>query len=145
MARHFIYLTNTRLVSMLARGRRIAARREFAISGAGAEEFNRYLATLRRVPTHILTDLAEEDFRLDTVPHVGAGDREAIFNRRLTQIYRNSPFRFAALFSNGIKLPSSGTIACGLPLDAARKFQPVSVPTRVHPVPLSLSGALSEK
>jgi hypothetical protein len=97
MARHFIYLTNTRLVSMLARGRRIAARREFAVSGAGAEEFNRYLATLRRVPTHILTDLAEEDFRLDTVPHVGAGDREAIFNRRLTQIYRNSPFRYAAL------------------------------------------------
>ena len=97
MARHFIYLTNTRLVSMVSRGKRIAARREFAVSGAGAEEFNRYLATLRRTPTHLITDLAEEDFRLDTVPHVGAGDREAIFNRRLTQIYRNSPFRHAAL------------------------------------------------
>src|SRR5688572_23559826 len=97
MARHFIYLTNTRLVSIVTRGKRIAARREFAVSGAGAEEFNRYLATVKRVPTHILTDLAEEDFRLDTVPHVGAGDRDAIFNRRLTQIYRNTPFRHAAL------------------------------------------------
>lgn len=97
MARHFIYLTNTRLVSMATGGKRIAARREFAVSGAGAEEFNRYLTTIKGVPTHIITDLAEEDFRLDTVPHVGAGDRDAIFNRRLTQIYRNSPFRFAAL------------------------------------------------
>ncbi|MEO7744003.1 MAG: hypothetical protein ABIR98_13785 [Usitatibacter sp.] len=97
MARHFIYLTNTRLVSMVTRGKRIAARREFAVSAAGAEEFNRYLATLKRVPAHILTDLAEEDFRLDTVPHVGRGDRDAIFSRRLTQIYRNSPFRYAAL------------------------------------------------
>ena len=97
MPRHFIYLTNTRLVSMVARGKRIAARREFAVSGAGAEEFNRYLATLKRVPTHLVTDLAEEDFRLDTVPHVGAGDRDAIFNRRLAQIYRNSQFRYAEL------------------------------------------------
>lgn len=97
MPRHFIYLTNTRLVSISTRGKRIASRREFAVSGAGAEEFNRYLATLKRVPTHIITDLAEEDFRLDTVPHVGPGDREAIFNRRLTQIYRNSPYRFAVV------------------------------------------------
>ncbi len=97
MPRHFIYLTNTRLVSVLTRGKSIMKRREFAVSGAGAEEFNRYLATVKRVPTHILTDLAEEDFRLDTVPHVGAGDRDAIFNRRLTQIYRNSQFRYAAL------------------------------------------------
>jgi hypothetical protein len=95
--RHFIYLTNTRLVSMVASGKAITARREFAVSGAGAEEFSRYLATLKRVPAHVFTDLAEEDFRLDTIPHVGAGDREAIFNRRLTQVYRNTPFRYAVL------------------------------------------------
>lgn len=95
MARHFLYLTNTRMVSMVTRGKHIAARREFAVSGAGAEEFQRYLATLRHVPTHLFTDLGEEDFRLDTVPHVGAGDRDQIFNRRLAQIYRSTPFRYA--------------------------------------------------
>ena len=97
MAKHFLYLTNTRLVSMVTRGRHIAARREFAVSGSGAEEFQRYIATLRRLPTHVFTDLGEEDFRLDTVPHVGANDREALFARRLAQIYRNTPFRHALL------------------------------------------------
>jgi len=95
MAKLFLYLTNTRMVAMTTRGKRIVARREFAVSGAGVEEFQRHLAEQKKAPTHLLTDLAEEDFRLDTVPHVGAGDREAIFARRLAQIYRNTPFRHA--------------------------------------------------
>jgi len=93
--RHFLYLTNTRLVSLVAQGKRIVARREFAVSGAGAAAFEAYLANLRDTRTHLFVDLAEEDFRLDTIPHVGAGDRQAILNRKLTQIFRNTPFRYA--------------------------------------------------
>jgi hypothetical protein len=95
--RHFLYLTNTRLVSLVAQGKRIVARREFAVSGAGSAAFEAYLANLKDTPTHLFTDLAEEDFRLDTIPHVGAGDREAILNRKLTQIFRNTPYRHALL------------------------------------------------
>ena len=95
--RHFLYLTNTRLVSLTASGKRIVSRREFAVSGAGATAFERYLAQLANVPTHIFIDLSEEDFRLDTVPHVGASDREAILTRKLSQIYRNTPYRHALL------------------------------------------------
>jgi hypothetical protein len=95
VAKLFLYLTNTRLVSLATRGKRIVARREFPVSAAGVEEFQRYLAGEKKAPTHLLTDLAEEDFRLDTVPHVGARDRDAIFARRLAQIYRNTPFRHA--------------------------------------------------
>ncbi|MBC8024305.1 MAG: hypothetical protein H7Y14_14365, partial [Burkholderiales bacterium] len=95
--KHFLYLTNTRLVSLVSQGRRIVARREFAVSGAGASAFEMYLANLKDVPTHLLVDLAEEDFRLDTVPHVGARDREAILGRKLTQIFRNTPYRHALL------------------------------------------------
>jgi len=93
--KHFLYLTNTRLVSLVSQGRRIVARREFAVSGAGAAAFEAYLANLRDTPTHLFTDLAEEDFRLDTIPHVGKGDREAIVNRKLGQMFRNTPFRHA--------------------------------------------------
>jgi hypothetical protein len=96
VTKHFLYLTDTRLVSLVTRGSRIISRREFAVSGAGATEFERYLAGMADVPTHLFTDLAEEDFRLDTIPHVGKGDREAILNRKLAQIYRNTPFRHAA-------------------------------------------------
>jgi hypothetical protein len=95
--KHLLYLTNTRLVSMTTRGKRIAMRREFAVSGAGAAEFERYVAALAHVPTHLFTDLSDEDFRLDTIPHVGARDRDAVIARKLAQIFRNTPFRHAEL------------------------------------------------
>ena len=95
--RHFLYLTNTRLVSLVAQGKRIVARREFAVSGAGAAAFEAHLANLHDTRTLVFVDLAEEDFRLDTIPHVGAGDRQAILNRKLTQIFRNTPYRHALL------------------------------------------------
>jgi hypothetical protein len=95
MARHFLYLTNSRLVSLVARRGSIVARREFAVSGAGAAQFERHLASLATVPTYLFTDLAEEDFRLDTIPHVGRSDQQAVLARKLSQIYRNTPFRYA--------------------------------------------------
>ncbi len=93
--RHFLYLTNTRLVSLLTSGRSIVSRREFAVSGAGAAAFERYLAQVPTTPTRIFTDLSEEDLRLDNIPHVGARDRDAIVARKLSQIYRNTPYRYA--------------------------------------------------
>jgi len=95
MARHFLYLTNSRLVSMMTQGRRIVGRREFAVTSTAGAEFERHLQGYAAVPVHLLTDLAEEDFRLDTVPHVGARDREAILARKLAQMFRNTPFRHA--------------------------------------------------
>ncbi|HEX3059691.1 MAG TPA: hypothetical protein VHP62_10045, partial [Usitatibacter sp.] len=95
--KHFIYLTNSRLVSLVTQRKHIVARREFAVSGAGAAAFEMYLGNLRDVATHLFTDLAEEDFRLDTIPHVGARDREAILARKLAQIFRNTPYRHALL------------------------------------------------
>ena len=95
--KHFLYLTNTRLVSLVARRGRIVSRREFAVAGAGANAFERYLAGMTDVPLYIFTDLTEEDFRLDTIPHVGARDREALLARKLGQIFRNTPFRHALL------------------------------------------------
>lgn len=93
--RHILYLTNENLVSLTGRGGRIAGRKVFPVSGAGQEAFEAHLAGLRRVPTHILTDLAEEDFRVDTIPHLGGRDREAVLSRKLTQIFRNTAYRHA--------------------------------------------------
>jgi hypothetical protein len=97
VSRHFLYLTNSRLVSLATRGKRIVMRREFAVSGAGVAEFERHLATLAADPVHLFTDLAEEDFRLDTVPHLGSRDRDAILGRKLVQIFRNTPYRHAVV------------------------------------------------
>ena len=94
-SRHFLYLTNTRLVSLETSRAHIVARREFAVSVAGAAEFERYVGHMESLPVHIFTDVAEEDIRLDSVPHVGSRDRDAILARKLAQIFRNTPYRFA--------------------------------------------------
>ncbi|MET0209134.1 MAG: hypothetical protein ABW220_08825, partial [Burkholderiaceae bacterium] len=95
MATHFLYLTNTRMVSLTARGGRLVARREFAVSGDGMEDFERHLKGLKDMPTRLITDLVEEDFRLDTIPHVSGRDREAIISRKLAQICRGTPYKAA--------------------------------------------------
>lgn len=85
------------MVSLTASGGRLVARREFGVSGAGMEDFERHLRTLKDTPAHLITDLSEEDFRLDTVPHVGLRDRDAVIQRKLSQVFRGTPYRYAAL------------------------------------------------
>src|SRR5687768_14208411 len=97
MATHYLYLTNSRLVSILLARGQVRDARVFEASEDGAAAFEERLASVARVPVHLITDLAEEDLRPDTLPHVGAGDREAILGRKLGQIFRNTPYRHALL------------------------------------------------
>jgi len=97
MASRYLYLTNARLACLrLSRGH-IREAREFEVSEEGAAAFEAYLAAAPALPTRFITDLVEEDFRPDTIPHVGAGDRQAIVGRKLGQIFRNTPYRHALL------------------------------------------------
>jgi hypothetical protein len=96
VASHYLYLTNSRLVSLVWRRGSFAARREFEVSDAGVAEFEAHLAgALASTPVHVFTDLAEEDFRADTIPHVGGGDRDALVSRKLGQMFRSTPYRYA--------------------------------------------------
>lgn len=95
VATHFIYLTDAGAVSLVARGKSIVERRAFPLISDGIAAFEPFVATVRNLPTHIITDLVEEDLRTDTVPHVGGKDREALFARKLNQIFRNTPYRTA--------------------------------------------------
>ena len=95
MANRYLYLTNSRIACLtLARGQ-VRDAREFEVSEEGAAAFEAYLAAAPALPTRLITDLVEEDFRPDTIPHVGGGDREAIVGRKLAQIFRNTPYRHA--------------------------------------------------
>jgi len=46
-------------------------------------------------PVLLLTDLIEEDFRQEIVPHLRGGERTALIRRKLVQYYRDTPFRQA--------------------------------------------------
>lgn len=94
-ARHVLYLTNECIVCLVARSGNITGRAVFPASGPGRADFESYLKGLRSLPANVITDFAEEDFRLDTIPHLGSRDREMVLTRRLSQLFRNSPFRHA--------------------------------------------------
>jgi hypothetical protein len=66
----------------------------FADNTEGHEQFTAFLQT-RRDPVFLLTDLVEEDFRHETVPHLRGSERNELIQRKLEQYYRTTPFRQA--------------------------------------------------
>ena len=95
MAKHFLYLTNDKLIALVWKSGAIVEREVFNSTDGDSPQFAEYLARLREMPTYVVTDLIEEDFRVDTVPHLRGGDQEAILSRKLSQLYRATTFRHA--------------------------------------------------
>lgn len=62
----------------------------------GHEQFAVFLAQ-HRAPALLLTDLIEEDFRHETIPHLHGKSRHDQLQRKFEQFYRNTPFRQAVL------------------------------------------------
>ena len=56
----------------------------------GLEKFKTYLLATDNTPVRILVDLIEEDFKKETIPHVGTSDRQSIVNRLIDRHYRKS-------------------------------------------------------
>lgn len=63
----------------------------------GLASFDRFLAGLRRMPAHLLLDVVEEDYRFEMLPHASGRDRTELLDRRLRQLYRNTPYCGALL------------------------------------------------
>jgi hypothetical protein len=77
-------------------GGKIAVARDFIDSTQGRDEFASFLKSVR-CPAYLLTDLIEEDFRHELVPHLAGKKRTALLNRKFDQYYRGTPFRHATL------------------------------------------------
>lgn len=76
-------------------GPTLVGRESFALADINTPKFDAYLESHKRIPAYLVTDLIEEDFRLDTIPHLSGGDHAAIIERKLGQFYRASSFRHA--------------------------------------------------
>ncbi len=63
---------------------------------AGWQAFSQHLKRTKNIPNFLLVDLIEEEFQLDTMPHVSGPAHRAIVARRLTALYRDTPYRQAS-------------------------------------------------
>lgn len=68
----------------------------FSDDADGREQFSEFLKK-HRSPAYLLTDMIEEDFRQEVVPHLTGSAQNALIQRKYEQYYRNTPFRLARL------------------------------------------------
>ena len=97
LTRHLLHLSNEELVAVPWRFGRPLAEYRFPANADGLAGFRSYLAGWQNVPTYLAVDLIEEDFRIETLPHLRRFDRRTVVQRRLGQMYRGTPFRLAML------------------------------------------------
>ena len=91
-----LFLSADRLHAQVMEDGKIVTQRNFTDSPEGRENFASFLQTAK-CPTYLLTDLIEEDFRHETVPHLIGGNRSALLQRKFDQFYRGTPFHQATL------------------------------------------------
>ncbi|MES2934255.1 MAG: hypothetical protein V4805_12305 [Pseudomonadota bacterium] len=97
MYKQLFYLTNHELTAYIWQKADLLRVDSFENDTAGWQRFADYLAEAQMAPSYFLVDLIEEDFQRDTVPHVRGKTRRLLIDRRLAQLYRDTPFRHAAL------------------------------------------------
>jgi hypothetical protein len=91
-----LFLSANRLHAQHMTDGKIALQHDFTDTPGGREDFASLLQTVK-CPTYLLTDLIEEDFRHEIVPHLTGGSRAALLQRKFDQFYRGTPFHQATL------------------------------------------------
>jgi hypothetical protein len=91
-----LFLSADRLHAQLLANGKIALQHDFIDTPDGREDFAAFLQT-EKCPAYLLTDLIEEDFRHEIVPHLSGSSRTALLKRKFDQFYRGTPFHKATL------------------------------------------------
>jgi hypothetical protein len=91
-----LFLSANRLHAQLMEDGKIVLLHDFSETPDGRENFATFLQTAK-CPTYLLTDLIEEDFRHEIVPHLTGGMRTALLKRKFDQFYRGTPFHQAKM------------------------------------------------
>lgn len=91
-----LFLSADHLHAQVMLGGKMMIQSDFIDSPEGRENFASFLLTAK-CPAYLLTDLIEEDFRHETVPHLSGGNRTALLQRKFDQFYRGTPFHQATL------------------------------------------------
>ena len=96
MARTLLFLSADSFHATIWNGGKLGASRYFSNDANGRENFSAFLKQNRH-PTYLLVDVIEEDFRLETIPHLTGSARRDLLARKFEQFYRGTAFRQALL------------------------------------------------
>ena len=96
MASTLLFLSADSFQATIWHGGKLGASRYFSNDVNGRENFSEFLQKHRH-PTYMLVDVIEEDFRLETVPHLSGSSRKDLLQRKFEQFYRGTIFRQALL------------------------------------------------
>ncbi|MCC6534022.1 MAG: hypothetical protein IT531_15845 [Burkholderiales bacterium] len=81
----------------LSRNGKLGRCQVFRNDAQGSEAFDRFLAQFHNIPVQVMVDVVEEDYRFEMLPHASGRDRGELLDRRLRQLYRNTPYCAAVL------------------------------------------------
>ena len=66
----------------------------FEAGEEGRQGFRRYLAETPGIPFYLLVDVADEEYRQDTVPHLSRRDRQALLKRKAARLFKDTGYCF---------------------------------------------------
>lgn len=85
--------TGTSLAVYRQEGKCLVRPYVFRHSRVGLQEFVNYLDEDPWTPVRFLVDFMEEEFRIETIPHVFGSDKRALLANRQRRLFRNTPYR----------------------------------------------------
>ncbi|HEX7028127.1 MAG TPA: hypothetical protein VF268_12870, partial [Gammaproteobacteria bacterium] len=89
--RHILYFAGYRMVLLRWHANSFKGMTEFEPDAKGYAAFARLLQEEVKKPVKLLIDIIEEDFRLETVPHLYGRDRAAFHARLANKYFRSYP------------------------------------------------------
>ncbi len=96
MTRTLLFLSAESFQAFVWKGSSLAVSHNFSNDSDGREQFSAFLERYRH-PAYMLVDIIEEDFHLETIPHLMGSSRTALLARKFEQYYRSTPFHQATL------------------------------------------------
>lgn len=88
--KRLFYFTGYRLTVQHWKGKQLQSSTSFEPTETGLAMFRTYLKQTDRITSKFLVDVIEEDFRNETIPHVGIKDRNSVISRLTDRFYRAS-------------------------------------------------------
>ena len=93
--RRVFYLDANRLSAYHWHSGKLTAEDNFTADGRGIDAFSAYLALHKTDLFYVLTDVVEEGFQPDVIPHVQGRDRTALLKRKNDQYFHSAPLNLA--------------------------------------------------